>query len=509
MAPSYLTPGVYVEELPSAGRPIAGVGTSIAAFIGFAEMGPRNKPTLVTNWAQFQSKFGGLRKEYYLAHSVYGYFNNGGGVAYIVNVAAPLAPRGEVAATEGDKPAFEVYAIKEGLKAGDVSVEVADFKADPDSKLPLDPEAGTPFSINIKAAGKDVETFGPLNMSRESAQYVETVVNGASQYVWLDIPASKSAILPAPKAGSTDLAAPAAAALDTNAVSGDIRERSGIAGLEAVEDVTIVCAPDLMSAYNRGLIDEDALIALQKAMVEHCERMGNRVAIVDSPLGLDPQEIKAWRSEKLMVDSSYAALYYPWIKVLGPDGKLMAVPPSGHMAGIWARTDNERGVHKAPANEVVRGAVQMTQDITGGEQSILNPDGINCIRSFGAMGLRVWGARTLAASDASWKYINVRRLFNYVEASIKGGTNWAVFEPNDFSLWQRLKRDITSFLLGPYRNGAFFGATQDQAFFVKCDAENNPPDQIDAGMVVVEIGICPVKPAEFVIFRVQQLATGG
>jgi hypothetical protein len=477
-------------------------------------MGPRNKPTLVTNWAQFQNKFGGIKKEYYLAQAVYGYFLNGGGVAYIVNVANPLAAKVQVPSTDAAVPAIDAYVVREGLSAADVTIDVSpttDDELTAANLPPSDPDAGPAFTITVKAGGNTVETFPGLVADLESDRHVETVVNGASQYVWLDINAVKGAGLPVPADGSYAMVKPAPAdlQLNTNDVQGDIRARSGIAGLEAIEDVTIVCAPDLMSAYQRGLINEEALIGLQKAMVDHCELMRNRVAIIDTPLGLDPQEIKEWREQKLMVDSAFATLYYPWIRVLGPDGKLISIPPSGHMAGIWARVDGNRGVHKAHANEVVRGAVQLTQDVTAGEQGLLNPVGINCIRGFGASGIRVWGARTLATSDASWKYINVRRFFNYVEASIKRGTNWAVFEPNDFSLWQRLKRDITQFLLAPYRNGALFGATQDQAFYVKCDAETNPPDQIDAGMVVIEIGMCPVKPAEFVIFRVQQLATGG
>ncbi|MEK7214416.1 MAG: phage tail sheath subtilisin-like domain-containing protein, partial [Chloroflexota bacterium] len=358
MAPSYLTPGVYVEELPSAGRPIEGVGTSVAAFIGFAEMGPRNKPVLVTNWSQFQQKFGGVRKEYYLGHAVYGYFNNGGGVCYVVNVASPLAPRIEVPAAEGDKSALEAYAIKDGLAAASVSVDIGPAEGG-DGNLPADPAAPM-FTVSVKAGGKAVESFANVTTNRESPRFVETVVNGTSTYVWLDIPLGKAPMLPAPAEGSYALAMPAAGELrlDTTQVQGDLRNRSGIAGLEAVENVTIVCAPDLMSAYQRGLIEEEALIALQKAMVDHCELMRNRVCIIDSPLGLDPQEVKEWREQKLMVDSPFATLYYPWIRVLGPDGKLMSVPPSGHMAGIWARTDTERGVHKAPANEVVRGAVE-------------------------------------------------------------------------------------------------------------------------------------------------------
>ena len=209
-----------------------------------------------------------------------------------------------------------------------------------------------------------------------------------------------------------------------------------------------------------------------------------------------------------MYDSAFAAFYYPWIKVDNPltsgpaDAEIM-VPPSGHIAGVWSRVDDTRGVWKAPANEVVRGALSTELDITKGEQSLLNPIGINCIRPFGTRGIRVWGARTLA-SDTDWTYVNVRRLFNMIETAIMEGTQFAVFEPNDQKLWAGLSRTISSFLRGLWRDGALFGATADQAFFVKCDAETNPPDSIDQGKVVVEVGIAPVKPAEFVIFRISQ-----
>jgi len=181
------------------------------------------------------------------------------------------------------------------------------------------------------------------------------------------------------------------------------------------------------------------------------------------------------------------------------------MPPSGHMAGVWARSDGERGVHKAPANEVVRGVLGLGLSLTSPEQGVLNPVGVNCIRSFPGRGIRVWGARTLS-SDASWRYLNVRRLFNYVEKSIFNGTQWVVFEPNNMDLWERVKRDIKAFLTRVYMDGALFGATADQAFFVKCDAENNPQATRDAGQLIVDIGIAPVKPAEFVIFRIGQYA---
>jgi hypothetical protein len=177
------------------------------------------------------------------------------------------------------------------------------------------------------------------------------------------------------------------------------------------------------------------------------------------------------------------------------------------MAGVWGRSDDTRGVHKAPANEVVRGVLSLETAITKAEHDLLNPTGINVIRAFPGRGIRIWGARTLS-SDPSWRYLNVRRLFNYIEGSILLGTQWVVFEPNDLDLWQRIRRTINAFLLRVWRDGALFGATPEQAFYVKCDAETNPPEVVDAGQVIVEIGICPVKPAEFVVFRLSQFSGG-
>jgi phage tail sheath protein FI len=228
------------------------------------------------------------------------------------------------------------------------------------------------------------------------------------------------------------------------------------------------------------------------------------VAIIDPPPGLSPQQVLDWRVNGAKYDSSYAALYYPWITVYDPKTqKNIQVPPSGHMAGLWARTDTQRGVHKAPANEVVRGALDLGVHTTKGERDLLNPEGINCIVAFPGQGIRAWGARTLS-SDPEWKYIPIRRLFNYLEKSIENGTQWVVFEPNDADLWARISRTITSFLTREWKNGALFGTTADQAFFVRCDAATNPPEARDAGIVLTEIGVAPVKPAEFVVFRIGQ-----
>jgi uncharacterized protein len=289
---------------------------------------------------------------------------------------------------------------------------------------------------------------------------------------------------------------------------GDPSDRTGFSGLEAVEEVTMLCVPDLVAAYERGVIDMDGFKAVQLAMIAHCELMADRVAILDPPPGLRAQQVKEWRVDTAGYDSKYATLYYPYVKVMDPaQGKPIMVPPSGHVAGIWARNDDTRGVHKAPANEVVRGAISLALNITKGEHDQLNPVGVNCIRTFPGQGTRIWGARTLS-SDPEWRYVNVRRLFNYVEKSILAGTNWVVFEPNDQKLWDSVRRTVTMFLRRAWREGMLFGATPAEAFFVKCDEENNPAENRDVGILTVEIGIAPVKPAEFVVFRISQFSGG-
>jgi phage tail sheath protein FI len=275
-------------------------------------------------------------------------------------------------------------------------------------------------------------------------------------------------------------------------------------GLAAIDEVTMVAMPDAMNLNGDGTQLRD----VQTKMIDHCESMGDRMAILDAPRGLTPAEVLEWRMDTAGYDSKMAALYWPWIEVMDPLSKLpIMVPPSGHLAGLWARVDGERGVHKAPANEVVRGTIGLGFQITQSEQGELNRNGVNCIRAFSGRGIRVWGARTLS-SDPEWRYINVRRLFNYVSESISEGTQWSVFEPNDSLLWMRLRAAASNFLKNTWGQGALFGATEAEAFYVKCDAETNPPEVVEAGQVICEIGIAPVKPAEFVIFRLSQF-TGG
>ncbi len=512
MSPEYLSPGVYVEEVDRGTKPIEGVGTACAGFVGFAEKGPVNEPTFIPNFTEFVNTFGGFIKGGYLAQSVYSYFQNGGGRCYVTRLAGGEAeeaePKAVAALPSAAKPSIEslsITALEAGPAGAEISVEVA-----PPS------EGGEDLFNLIVRRGSTEEVFENLSFSKaKSARNVIDVVKKESKLIQVAEKAgdlSMAEKIPSPGKYSltvTESGSMALVPVSSDVIVGDTAERSGLSGFEVAEDVTMLCVPDLMALYQADAISMDGVKAVQLAMIAHCENMKDRVAIIDCPPGLSPQKMKEWRMDVAGYDSKYAALYYPWLKVANPvgNGDTIMIPPSGYMAGIYARSDNERGVHKAPANEVVRGAMGVEIQITKSEQDILNPIGVNCIRAFSGRGIRVWGARTLS-SDASWRYINVRRLFNFVEKSIERGTQWIVFEPNDMDLWARIRRDITAFMTNVWRTGALFGATPAQAFYVKCDEETNPPAVRDLGQVVIEIGMAPVKPAEFVIFRISQWAAG-
>lgn len=301
---------------------------------------------------------------------------------------------------------------------------------------------------------------------------------------------------------------------DSEPLSGGGLQRTGVDLLESVDEVAIVAAPGRSDPVS------------YEVLLAHCERLGDRVAILDPPATVadvaqlttvasaGPRPGTESGSEAAPPglrprQSDYGSFYFPWIRARDPfTGEVVDTPPSGHIAGVWARNDTMRGVHKAPANEPVRGVVDLTYRVTRSEQDILNPKGVNCIRYFATEGVRVWGARTLAAEASQWRYLNVRRLFNMLKESISEGTRWIVFEPNDGLLWRSIRRDISAFLTRVWRDGALFGRTPQEAFFVKCDDETNPPEVRDAGQVVALIGVAPVKPAEFVVFKLSQSMAG-
>ena len=382
--PTYLSPGVYVEEVSSGSKPIEGVGTSIAAFVGLAPGGPVNVPVRVSHWGKFDQVYGDpntpdngpFMEGAFLAHAVRGFFDNGGSGCWVVRAGGSTA--------------------------------------------------------------RDLE--------------------------------------------------------------GDVEDRGGLVSLAAIDEVTMVCMPDAMT-----LPDEAERNALQGKLIAHCENAGNRIAILDCPPGLSAREALDWRTSVLGSHSNNASLYYPWLEVAAPlTGRPLLVPPSGHVAGVWCRTDAGYGVHRAPT-EGVLGAAGVGFDVADTDEAELAEAGVNSLRVFPRQGIRVWGARTLS-SDPEWRYVPVRRVFLYLASSIDRGTRWTVFEPNDERLWKRLRDQVEQFLERCWRDGALAGQTASEAYYVRCDAATNPREVIEAGQVVCEIGIAPVRPREFTVLRLSRIA---
>ena len=519
--PTYAAPGVYVEEIPSSQKSLSAAATAIAAFVGFTERAPTDDPTdpegvkprLVTSWTQFEQLYGGFAPGCMLPLSMYGYFQNGGAIAYVVRIpnTAPAIEPSRASLPAADRALGSPLSISSLEPGANLTVTVEPVDVGEDAPETDEP---TPFNLIVLDGNEPVETFTGLTVT-PGDRNVETVVNAESTRIKVKLDLQKdvdlSAVMDVLKPGTYPLvpAAPVAMPVSGRKFAGSESARTGINGLTIADEVTMVIVPDLVTAAQKedGTVDLALWKQVQTALISHCELQGNRMAILDPPPGMSPQQVKEWRSDVAMYDSAFAAMYYPWIKVENPAGsngnREVLVPPSGHIAGVWARTDETRGVWKAPANDTIRGCLDVERPITKNEQSLLNPIGINCIRPFGTRGIRIWGARTLS-SDSDWRYVNVRRLFNMVESTILDGTQWTVFEPNDVSLWEGVKRTINAFLTGLWKTGALFGTSASQAFYVKCDEETNPPESIDEGKLVVEVGIAPVKPAEFVIFRISQ-----
>ncbi|MCW2997665.1 MAG: phage tail sheath family protein [Conexibacter sp.] len=528
------TPGVFVFEGPAKSRPIAGVATSVAAFIGLAPAGPVNTPTQVTSWMDFERKFGAgkhgaFMPGAFLAHSVFGFFQNGGSLAWIVRIGTP---------TFGGRPAVEVSSSIDGAPAPFELVVRDDtalakpvldkdghpVKGDDGNPVPATPvefaaelaadggsEHDPTFKLTVTAtAGKDVttESWQGLTLT-PGPTYLVTQVNaakGGSAFVTVvptgEALTSKEIV---PKAGSYALApvdVKAVTAPDSDDIKGDEGRMTGLSGLALADEVTTVCVPDLMSIG----ADETAIADVQDFVTTFCAK-GRRMAILDPPKSFDDSQILEWR-EQHVKPNAFATLYWPWIEVMDPiTNAPIQIPPCGHVAGAWAGTDALRGVHKAPANVPLAGVLGLAFNVNDAGQGGLNDLGVNCIRTFPGRGTLIWGARTLEP-DSEWTYINVRRLFNYLMASILQSTQWAVFEPNDEVLWGQLNVSVSNFLTRTWRSGALFGASPDEAFFVKCDHDTNPPELIEVGQVNIQIGVAPVKPAEFVVFEISQFQPG-
>ncbi len=366
-----------------------------------------------------------------------------------------------------------------------------------------------PLEFEIRAFNAEYrEVFANLSFAPLSERYFERLVNGNSQLVRVE---NFSSANPYPDCYPVDVTATflTGGADGISSIGPDDfvgfnagpNERKGLGALDEVDDVDLLLAPDLMFAFKtssrfRSLKDVEAV---QEAMIANCELRRDRFALLDAPPGCSYEQVLQWR---LLFDSSHAALYYPWIHI-DSRGHRAVIPPSGFVAGVIAKHDAQQGVHKPPANEVLEGAIDLEILLNDAHLGHLNAEGVNCIRFFPNRGIRLWGARTLS-SQSKWKYVNVRRVFTMLVRVLQQGTQWAVFEPNDRSLWDSVTLNISEFLDRLHQKGYFKGETKEQAFFVKCDEETNPPEVRDAGMCVIDVGVAPVRPAEFLVFRIKQ-----
>ncbi len=506
--PEYLSPGVYIEEFEIGAKPIEGVSTSTVGFLGETERGPTG-PKLITSWTQFVRLYGGQfdQKDIspYLPYAVEGFFANGGSRCYVARVVDKDAEAANINLTKGGSSCLNIKAVGEGSWGKRIGIKVGKgtFSTDSDPLFRLAIyywKTGSVDTSNPDKTADVIEVFDDLSVKSSSDNYYENKVNGISNLIVISKETDDSGETPDGPSDITALNEGDDGILPVDAddykrEDTDIPgRRRGLTAFKEIDEIAILYAPYSVKVAN-----------LTKALISHCEELKDRFVIIDAKKGESNKDNLKPRDD---YETKYAAFYYPWIKVYDPLTKLnKLVPPCGHVAGIYARSDIERGVHKAPANENVRGATDLEFQITKGEQDILNPRGVNCIRAFPGRGIRVWGARTLS-SNTLWKYINVRRLFLYLEESIEEGTQWVVFEPNNEKLWGRVRATITEFLTRVWRDGALMGTKPEEAFFVKCDRTTMTQDDIDNGRLICIIGVAPVKPAEFVIFRIAQWAGG-
>jgi phage tail sheath protein FI len=355
---------------------------------------------------------------------------------------------------------------------------------------------------------EQVENFHNLTLAPNSDAYIERIVNTRSELIRVE---DGRTTTPLPESFPVDV--------DEKFLEGGTDglftvtpedfiganigpdERFGLAALEVVDEIDLLVAPDLMWTLKKsaGFRTEKDVEVVQQAMINQCERMKTRFAILDLPDPSDHRRASQWR---LLFDTAYAAFYFPWIQVDTPTGEKRLVPPSGHVAGIYSKCDTEVGVFRAPANEELKGVVDLGRNLFDTDIGVLNAEGINCLKSFPRRGIRVWGARTVS-SDTQWKYVPVRRVVNAVINAVEQGLQWAVFEANTPILWKTLERQVSGFLRELWTKGFFRGDSPEDAFYVKCDDETNPKETRDAGMVIIECGVSPVRPAEYLVFRVQ------
>ena len=517
VTPTY--PGVYIEEVPSSVRTIVGVATSITAFIGRALRGPLDDPVRVQSYAEYQRTFGGLWSQSTMSYAVHHYLLNGGRDALIVRVADETAAAATITLT--------------GSVSGDLTLEAANpgdwgenlqAIVDYDTK---DKDEATPvlFNLTIQEVEDDVvaavEVFRNLSVDEDNARYVKTVLESKSDLVRVKgtVPDDR------PDESGTDINddyIPAVSnndgddggAIDFDQIADtDLQnDRMGLWALDDADLFNLLCIPPFDRETN---VDSSTWAEA----LAYCKKRRAMLIVdppADSTLSWDtPADVADATDgvDSLNLRDENAAIYFPQVKMADSlqENRLASFAPCGVVAGIMARTDAQRGVWKAPAGQeaTMLGVRGLAYQMTDGENGQLNPLGVNCLRTFPVVGHVVWGARTLEGADrlaSEWKYLPVRRLALYIEESLYRGTQWVVFEPNDEPLWAQIRLNVGAFMHNLFRQGAFQGTTPREAYFVKCDSETTTQNDIDQGIVNILVGFAPLKPAEFVIIKISQIA---
>lgn len=514
-------PGVYIEEIPSGVRTITGVATSVTAFIGRAKRGPDNEPVVINNYGDFEREFGGLWLESTMSYAVRDYYLNGGSQAVIVRLqngatAAELRlPTGE--ADPNDE--LHLVAASKGSWGNNLSATV-DHKTKDEADSDL-------FNLVISETGGATEKFLNVSVNTGSPRYlpgvlekesmlVRVIKNGSDEYVMPDArPLETSdAVTPQSPPASPIMSPIASATPGSDGIDiakaqftgGSLQtNKQGLYSLERVDLFNLLCIPPYTFAddLDSDLIDE---------AVEYCKDR-RAMMLVDPPDTWTSKGSAKTGVDTLCTRSNYASVFFPRLKQANPlrDNQVEEFVPCGAVAGVFARTDASRGVWKAPAGQDARliGVPQLSVPLTDAENGELNQLGVNCLRSFPVYGRLVWGSRTLDGADklaSEWKYIPVRRTALYIEESLYRGTQWVVFEPNDEPLWAQIRLNVGAFMHNLFRQGAFQGATPKEAYLVKCDKETTTQNDINQGIVNILVGFAPLKPAEFVVIKIQQLA---
>jgi phage tail sheath protein FI len=525
---SFTYPGVYIQELPSAVHTITGVATSIAAFVGWAPMGPTDKAVLVQSWSEYQRLFGGLYPNVYLGYAVNQFFGNGGSQAYIVRIVDTTSGTLATASLGTEIGGLTLYASSPGKWGNSIQVS-----------LTLSPADASRFSILVQQATTTgstttyttLENFTNLSFNPADPQgnYVVAVIDNDSSYLTFVDPLTGAPPSGPPSGSPAALTGTplGASGGGTNGADGDVLyptvgstgafETALNIGGAAGSGIPLLDGVFFNLLVVPGMTDAPTISKLQT----FCQLPDNRAFyIVDAPqdatiskLGTSGPAGSSAGAITTEPESSNSAYYFPWVSAPDPlaGNRPALFPPSGFVAGVYAATDASRGVWKAPAGlgAGLSGISGLQYTLSDSQNGTLNTQAINCLRTFPVYGTVVWGARTLDGNNdvgSEWMYVNIRRFALFLESSLYHSTQWAVFEPNDDTLWGQLRLDIGAFMQGLFQQGAFPGTTPQQAYFVKCDSENNPQSSIAQGIVNVLVGFAPLYPAEFVVIQIQQMA---